>query len=240
MITINHLDEIFSFTLLIFVYLFSITLSGFVKAATAKGLGDDTPELMGFLSLNPMAHFDPIGFLILFYNRSFGWGKEVPLTFYNFSSRYRLAKLFVTYASEILTNLAIALIATLIFIGTFMTESVCNQSFGPRMISYYLVPLKQFTSLFPERSSLALVAGVFLGKLILFNIVLGAIHFLMRIVRISLIAFSNTTESEPRSLITEVIVLCFALFFLGEALIGSIFTLILKTAQFLLISFRLC
>ncbi len=44
----------------------------------ANRLGDDTPKLAGRLTLNPLAHLDPIGSLFLLFF-GFGWGKPVPI-----------------------------------------------------------------------------------------------------------------------------------------------------------------
>ena len=41
-------------------------------------LGDPTPKLQGRLSLNPLKHIDPIGFLALIF-AGFGWGQPVQI-----------------------------------------------------------------------------------------------------------------------------------------------------------------
>ena len=54
-----------------------ITVHEFMHAYTAHRLGDDTARLLGRLSLNPMAHIDPFGMLLLVL-AGFGYGKPVP------------------------------------------------------------------------------------------------------------------------------------------------------------------
>jgi Zn-dependent protease len=54
-----------------------ITVHEFMHAYTAHRLGDDTARLLGRLSLNPMAHLDPFGSLLLVL-AGFGYGKPVP------------------------------------------------------------------------------------------------------------------------------------------------------------------
>ncbi len=49
----------------------------------AKRLGDPTAEMAGRVTLNPIAHIDPLG-AILFLFVGFGWGKPVPVNPYNF------------------------------------------------------------------------------------------------------------------------------------------------------------
>jgi Zn-dependent protease len=61
----------------------AITIHEFMHAWTALQLGDDTAARLGRITLNPMMHFDPIGFLglalIAFGFFGFGWGKPVPV-----------------------------------------------------------------------------------------------------------------------------------------------------------------
>ncbi|NMB57113.1 site-2 protease family protein [Candidatus Beckwithbacteria bacterium] len=66
----------------------AITLHEFAHAFMADKLGDPTPKVMGRLTLNPLAHLDPLGALaILFAN--FGWGKPVMFDPYNLANPKR-------------------------------------------------------------------------------------------------------------------------------------------------------
>ncbi|HBU21548.1 TPA: site-2 protease family protein, partial [Candidatus Beckwithbacteria bacterium] len=49
----------------------------FAHAFVADRLGDPTARLSGRVSLNPLAHLDPVGTIMLLLFR-FGWGKPVP------------------------------------------------------------------------------------------------------------------------------------------------------------------
>jgi len=56
--------------------LIAFTFHEYAHAITADRLGDKTPRFQGRLTLNPIAHIDPMGFiLILIVN--FGWAKPV-------------------------------------------------------------------------------------------------------------------------------------------------------------------
>jgi len=54
----------------------AVTVHEFAHAWTAVKFGDPTPKLQGRLTLNPLAHLDPLGTLMLLLVR-FGWGKPV-------------------------------------------------------------------------------------------------------------------------------------------------------------------
>jgi Zn-dependent protease len=58
-----------------------IAFHEFCHAASATALGDTTAQRMGRLTLNPMAHLDPFGTILLFL-AGFGWGKPVPVNTY--------------------------------------------------------------------------------------------------------------------------------------------------------------
>lgn len=65
--------------------LIASTIHEFAHAYTAHKLGDLTPKINGRLTLNPLAHIDPIGALSLLILR-FGWSKPVPINSYNFKN----------------------------------------------------------------------------------------------------------------------------------------------------------
>ena len=58
--------------------LWAITFHEFCHGYVAYRLGDPTPKLRGRLTLNPLAHLDPMGALMLLLFR-FGWAKPVPI-----------------------------------------------------------------------------------------------------------------------------------------------------------------
>jgi Zn-dependent protease len=71
-----------TFILYIAALLVAITIHEFAHAWTANRLGDPTAKLQGRLTLNPLAHLDPVGTIALLIF-SFGWGKPVPVDPYN-------------------------------------------------------------------------------------------------------------------------------------------------------------
>lgn len=58
--------------------LYALTIHEFFHAWTANKLGDPTAKMQGRLTLNPLAHLDPLG-TICFIIAHFGWGKPVPV-----------------------------------------------------------------------------------------------------------------------------------------------------------------
>ncbi|MBS1258847.1 MAG: hypothetical protein MAG551_01911 [Candidatus Scalindua arabica] len=58
--------------------LYALTIHEFFHAWTANKLGDPTARMQGRLTLNPLAHLDPVG-TICFILAHFGWGKPVPV-----------------------------------------------------------------------------------------------------------------------------------------------------------------
>jgi len=92
--------------------LLGFTFHEFSHALAATRLGDPTPRYRGRLSLNPMAHLDPTGTVLLFL-AGFGWGKpvEVNPAFMRGDPKTNLA---LTAAAGPVSNLVIAAIAGLV------------------------------------------------------------------------------------------------------------------------------
>jgi Zn-dependent protease len=98
----NHLF----ITLIVFVW--AVTIHEFSHALVARLLGDDTAQKFGRLTLNPLAHLDPIGLLCLIIFR-IGWARPVPIDEHNF--RYpRISSALVGLAGPT-SNFLTALIA---------------------------------------------------------------------------------------------------------------------------------
>lgn len=67
------------FGIILVAIIFSLTLHEYGHARSAKWLGDDTAERMGRLTLNPAAHVDPVGLLMVVLV-GFGYAKPVPIS----------------------------------------------------------------------------------------------------------------------------------------------------------------
>jgi Zn-dependent protease len=72
----------FSFIIWAVAMLVAISVHEAAHAWAADRLGDPTAKLQGRLTLNPLAHLDPIGTAMILFFR-FGWGKPVPVDEYN-------------------------------------------------------------------------------------------------------------------------------------------------------------
>lgn len=68
---------------LIPAFLIAFTVHEWAHAYAATILGDDTSRRLGRLTLNPIAHIDPLGALSLLLV-GFGWGRPVPVNPRNF------------------------------------------------------------------------------------------------------------------------------------------------------------
>lgn len=60
----------------------SLSIHEFAHAYVADRLGDSTARYSGRVTLNPLAHLDPVGTLMILF-MGFGWGKPVPFNPYN-------------------------------------------------------------------------------------------------------------------------------------------------------------
>lgn len=95
----------------LFAVLYGITVHEFAHAWMAVKQGDNTPAAMGRLTLNPAAHLDIIGLLMLIF-AGFGWGKPVEVNPYNFKNG-RTSDNLVSLAG-IITNLISVVIFTIV------------------------------------------------------------------------------------------------------------------------------
>lgn len=101
--------------------LVAVTIHEFSHAATADRLGDPTPRAMGRLTLNPLAHLDPLGTAMIFIAH-FGWGKPVPIDPYNFTNPRR-DEILVSLAGPA-SNLILGSIIGIIYLTTGYSNQI--------------------------------------------------------------------------------------------------------------------
>jgi len=97
----------------IFVLVTAFSVHEFAHAWVANYFGDDTPRLYGRLTLNPAAHLDLMGSVMLLV-AGFGWAKPVPVNPYALRRRSASALMWVSIAGP-LSNLLMAVVAAIPF-----------------------------------------------------------------------------------------------------------------------------
>ena len=130
----------------------AITFHEYAHAKMADKFGDTTPRNQGRLTLNPLAHMDPFGFVLLMFAH-IGWGKPVQINPNNFTSNKSrsFCESMVALAGPLM-NFTIAIVSAVI----------------------YLLILKLNPILFSTRMGLML--DIFLEMLITINIGLGVFN----------------------------------------------------------------
>lgn len=103
--------------------LFGVLVRGFIllavipahecaHAVVSGWLGDDTAKLMGRNTLNPLAHLDPVGSLLLLFT-GFGWAKPVPISGRGFQNFKR--DMALTALAGPVANVLLALVFAIVY-----------------------------------------------------------------------------------------------------------------------------
>jgi Zn-dependent protease len=96
----------------VILLLFAFPVHEFAHAAVATYFGDETPRMAGRLTLNPLAHLDLMGSLMLLIAR-FGWAKPVPVNPYTLRRRSPSALMWVSLAGP-MSNFLLAVLASIL------------------------------------------------------------------------------------------------------------------------------
>jgi Zn-dependent protease len=112
----------------------AMVIHEYAHARVAVAMGDFTPRLMGRLTLNPAAHIDPIGLIMLLVVQ-FGWAKPVMINPANFRDRRKgdmLVSLAGPGANILMAFFALAFMVVYMKMGFPLTR-------GFRMVLYLIV-----------------------------------------------------------------------------------------------------
>ena len=150
------------FTAIVTALIAGISFHEFSHAFTADTMGDPPPRSRGRVTLNPLAHLDPAGTVLLFIV-GFGWGKPVPINPY--ATRNPKASLAIVAGAGPVSNLLIAAVAGL-------------------PLKMDLVPwispfnLDNFSRLAVHGWSTSQYLGLYLSALVLFSLILGVFNLI--------------------------------------------------------------
>ncbi len=161
-------SELLQESLLLFVTFFGAVMTALVAgiafhefshAFIAERLGDRTARMMGRVTLNPARHLDPAGTAFMLIG-GFGWGKPVPVNPSRLRNGPQTGRAIVAAAGPV-ANIALAVLASLpLHLGLVDWRSP------------FLIP----SSI--SGWSLEDYAGLYLGSLIIFNVVLAVFNLL--------------------------------------------------------------
>lgn len=165
--------NVVSIIIQLFVILFAITIHETAHGWSAFKLGDPTARVLGRITINPLAHIDPIGtvllplVLVIMGAPPFGWAKPVPVNPLNFKNPKR-DNLIVSAAGP-LSNFLVA--------GVSMAVLLLLKTISPGVNSFLLGYLQGWSHLqsgFHPLEGLALILfwAIFLNVfLAVFNLI---------------------------------------------------------------------
>ena len=130
----------------IITLLLAFTLHEFSHAAAATALGDPTPKRYGRLTLNPFAHLDMMGTIMLLFFR-FGWAKPVPVDPYALRRKTSAGLMLVSLAGPV-SNLLLAVVAAIPlrfgWVALFQPSGDFFPSMSDFLVEFLLINLALF------------------------------------------------------------------------------------------------
>lgn len=132
----------------LFVLLASLSVHEYAHARSAYKLGDPTAAEAGRMTLNPLAHVEPLGFLMMLF-APVAWAKPVPVN----SSRFRRdiplkqANAIVSFSGP-LSNIILAMIIYILIVGfTYLPIPTSNGAMNVMRVTSVLLQLAYMLNL---------------------------------------------------------------------------------------------
>lgn len=121
--------------------LIALSVHEFAHGYVSSKLGDPTPRAQGRLTLNPLAHLDPIGTLLMIFT-GFGWAKPVQINPMYYKDRTK--GMALTAAAGPVSNFIMGFLGMLI--GVILACALSAAGVSGSIVSWILT----FTSVFTQ------------------------------------------------------------------------------------------
>lgn len=142
------------------IVLLSLSVHEAAHGYMAYRLGDPTARNLGRLTLNPLKHLDPMGFLCMVLFR-FGWAKPVPVTTRNFKNPRR--DMALTGIAGPISNILLAFVFVVLL----------------RIYAFFIDPVFLITNRFTEMvSTIAYLFYIFLWSGVTLNLSLAVFNLI--------------------------------------------------------------
>ncbi|MBR3132733.1 MAG: site-2 protease family protein [Clostridia bacterium] len=141
----------------------AISFHEFAHAFAADRLGDRTPRNQGRLTINPSAHLDPVGMVVLLFAK-IGWGKPVQINPNNFTTKSKEKGEAIVAIAGPLMNFLLAIVFTIIF----YILSIVDGSAVFEMMTSTQIPGMSFMALITLVVYYAIIVNIGLG---VFNLI---------------------------------------------------------------------
>jgi Zn-dependent protease len=162
LLDIDLFAAVIFFSAIVTALVLGISFHEFSHAYIADTLGDGLPRKMGRVTLNPLAHLEPLGTIMMLVV-GFGWGRPVPVN--PNATRNPKAALGLTAAAGPVSNFVVAAVAGLpIKLDLVPWSSPFNQS-NALLLSLNGWELKEYLS-------------VYLSAIVLFSLILGVFNLI--------------------------------------------------------------
>lgn len=125
------MDLIVNLLARVFIIFCVLPFHEFAHAFVAQKFGDDTARLSGRLTLNPLAHVDPFGALMIII-AGFGYAKPVPVNVGRFKRGKRKQQMALVALAGPVSNIIMAFISMMIFVGIHRISNFSSD------MAYYL------------------------------------------------------------------------------------------------------
>jgi hypothetical protein len=123
MVTLQNISFIIGVLSRFIAYIFTVAPAGYFKAWVAQRCGDNTAADNGYMTLDPLVHFDPFGIITLIF-LGIGWGKNIPVNLLAIHDPYRRLKVAITLFSSGIIHIVLTCIAGFIWVVAFDGQSL--------------------------------------------------------------------------------------------------------------------